>query len=323
MITARSARGASARTLPGQSCRTSGFDHVSARAARRPVIFARVKRRDNGRAAAGCRRAAARSGGSSISIVLSRNSRSWRKALSSASRSGDRLVAAITRTSIGTGRLAPTGRPRAARARSAAWAGGGAADCRSRRGTACRVGRLEPADALAGLAPVKAPLTWPNSSDSNRLSAVAPRSTETIGLSPRRDRRWISRATISLPVPFSPRIRTLASVGAARSISGATASLGLPSSGVSPACASSIARPRSAGRRACSRAAPPRCAPSRPAARCSTAWRRSRRAALDRLDRDRHGAMRGDDHHRRVGILGHDPAEPSRPSRRRSRRARN
>ncbi len=72
---------------------------------------------------------------------------------------------------------------------------------------------------------MNAPFTWPNSSDSNRVSLVAPRSTETIGCPLRRDRRWISRATISLPVPFSPRIRTLASVGAARSISMRTRSI--------------------------------------------------------------------------------------------------
>ena len=50
-----------------------------------------------------------RSGGSSISIVLRRNNRSWRKRFSSASCSADTLVAATTRTSIGTGLLAPTG----------------------------------------------------------------------------------------------------------------------------------------------------------------------------------------------------------------------
>ena len=38
-------------------------------------------------------------------------------------------------------------------------------------------------------APVNAPLTWPNSSDSNRLSDVAPRSIATIGLAARRDWR--------------------------------------------------------------------------------------------------------------------------------------
>ena len=46
---------------------------------------------------------------SSISIVLSRNSRSCRKRFSSASCPAETLVAAITRTSIGIGLLAPTG----------------------------------------------------------------------------------------------------------------------------------------------------------------------------------------------------------------------
>ena len=41
----------------------------------------------------------------------------------------------------------------------------------------------------------------------------------------RRDRRWISRATSSLPVPFSPRISTLASVGAVRRMAPNTRSM--------------------------------------------------------------------------------------------------
>ena len=43
-------------------------------------------------------------------MVFRRKSRSWRKRLSSESCSAGQLVAAMTRTSIGTGRLAPTGR---------------------------------------------------------------------------------------------------------------------------------------------------------------------------------------------------------------------
>ena len=68
-----------------------------------------------------------------------------------------------------------------------------------------------------------------------------------MGLSERRESRWISRATISLPVPFSPRMRTFASVGAARSTSLRTRSIAAdcPSKGVSGIWASSVARPRS------------------------------------------------------------------------------
>jgi hypothetical protein len=41
--------------------------------------------------------------------------------------------------------------------------------------------------------------------------------------SARCERRWIRRATTPLPLPFSPRISTFASVGATRSISDSTA----------------------------------------------------------------------------------------------------
>ena len=59
---------------------------------------------------------------------------------------------------------------------------------------------------------MKAPFTWPKSSLSKRLSETAPMSTEMKTSPARAERRWISRATSSLPEPFSPRMRTLASV---------------------------------------------------------------------------------------------------------------
>ena len=63
-------------------------------------------------------------------------------------------------------------------------------------------------------ASVNAPLTWPKSSLSKRVSVRAPASTHTIGLSARSDNLWISPASTSFPVPFSPVMRTVASVGA-------------------------------------------------------------------------------------------------------------
>ena len=63
-------------------------------------------------------------------------------------------------------------------------------------------------------ASVKAPRSCPNSSLSNSDSLMAPISTFSIGRAPRGERRCISRASISLPVPFSPVIRMLASVRA-------------------------------------------------------------------------------------------------------------
>lgn len=47
-------------------------------------------------------------------------------------------------------------------------------------------------------------LTWPNSSLSKSVSGTAPISTETISSPLRAERLCISRASISLPVPFSP-----------------------------------------------------------------------------------------------------------------------
>ena len=53
-------------------------------------------------------------------------------------------------------------------------------------------------------APVKAPLTWPNSSLSISSSGIAAQLTSTNGPLRRRLSAWTLRATSSLPVPFSP-----------------------------------------------------------------------------------------------------------------------
>ena len=96
-----------------------------------------------------------------------------------------RLVAAMTRTSIGTGLLAPTGVTwRCSSAVSnLGWRWSGRLPTSSRN-------RVPPSAAWSRpmrspRASVKAPFTWPNSSDSNRFSATAPRSTETNTLSAR------------------------------------------------------------------------------------------------------------------------------------------
>ena len=90
-----------------------------------------------------------------------------------------------------------------------------AAARRSRRGTACRRRPPRRARARSPTAPVNAPRTWPKSSLSRRFSASAPQSTTTNG--PSRARRRVvrsPRATSSLPVPVSPWMSTVASVGA-------------------------------------------------------------------------------------------------------------
>ena len=76
--------------------------------------------------------------------------------------------------------------------------------------------------ALLWNAPVKAPFTWPNSSDSSSVSGIAAQFTTTNGRSWRSPPAWIARATISLPVPLSPLIRTLALLSATCEISSKT-----------------------------------------------------------------------------------------------------
>ena len=59
------------------------------------------------------------------------------------------------------------------------------------------------------VAPVKAPLTWPNSSDSMSGSGIAAQFTVMNGMSRCALFAWIARAASSLPVPVSPVISTV------------------------------------------------------------------------------------------------------------------
>jgi len=68
----------------------------------------------------------------------------------------------------------------------------------------------------SAVAPVNAPLRNPNSSDSSSDSGMAPQFTATKVLLARSDKRCTLRATISLPTPVSPVIKTGESVGATR-----------------------------------------------------------------------------------------------------------
>ena len=61
------------------------------------------------------------------------------------------------------------------------------------------------------IAPVNAPFSCPNSSLSSRSRGMAPQFTGTKGWSRRAESSWMLRATSSLPVPDSPRTRTLVS----------------------------------------------------------------------------------------------------------------
>jgi hypothetical protein len=81
----------------------------------------------------------------------------------------------------------------------------------------------------AACAPVKAPLTWPNSSLSSTPAASALQLTATNGWPTRSLCQWIARATSSLPVPDSPVISTVALLRAARRASSSAAVMaGLP-----------------------------------------------------------------------------------------------
>ena len=66
-------------------------------------------------------------------------------------------------------------------------------------------------------APVKAPRSWPNSSDSISSFGIAAQFTSTKGFAFLLLSRWIAFATSSFPEPFSPEMRTRTSVGATRS----------------------------------------------------------------------------------------------------------
>ena len=157
-------------------------------------------------------------------------------------------------------------------------------------------------------ASVKAPFTWPNSSLSNRFSETAPRSTETRTWSARRERRWSSRATSSLPVPFSPRMRTLASVGPARSISDQIRAIAgeSPSSGVSPppagaAIASTLRRSVTTSAREVRKRGGGADGGEQPLVRPGLGDEIGG-AALHRLDRDADAGMGGDHHHHRLRV---------------------
>ena len=68
----------------------------------------------------------------------------------------------------------------------------------------------------APTAPVNAPRSWPNISDSSSSGGIAPQLTAMNGWFARRLCAWMKRAISSLPVPLSPMISTVESVVATR-----------------------------------------------------------------------------------------------------------
>ena len=75
-------------------------------------------------------------------------------------------------------------------------------------------------------APVKAPGSCPKSSLATTPSAKTPQFSATKGLEARPLWSWMARATSSLPVPVSPRIRTGTSVAATRATRARSARMG-------------------------------------------------------------------------------------------------
>ena len=70
--------------------------------------------------------------------------------------------------------------------------------------------------ALSRYAPVKLPRTWPNISDSSRVSVTPAQFTATNGPRARGLPAWMASAMSSLPTPLSPVISTFASARATR-----------------------------------------------------------------------------------------------------------
>ena len=118
----------------------------------------------------------------------------------------------MNRTSISTARSEPIGvTRRSSMARSSL-------DCSASGISPISSSRRVPPLAIwkkprrVSLAPVKAPLRKPNSSDSNSSAGMAAQFTATKGLSRRGPEKWMERASSSLPTPVSPWMSTVVSM---------------------------------------------------------------------------------------------------------------
>ena len=155
-----------------------------------------------------------RNGGSVTVITFSRWYKSCRNFPSATAASRSRCVADTTRTFTLIGSLLPMRKT--------------SLFSSTRSSLACNASGMSPTSSrnsvpplaysnrpLRGLsAPVKAPASWPNSSSSSRFSLRAVQFISANGLFFRGLLLWMARAASSLPVPVSPRISTVALVGA-------------------------------------------------------------------------------------------------------------
>src|SRR5580704_10392164 len=123
------------------------------------------------------------------------------------------------------GRLLPTRSiSRSCRTRSSAiWISGGKSPISSRKIVPPFADSKRPSRRC--VAPVKAPFSWPKSSEAISEGGIAAQFTPMNARSARLDRLWIARAISSFPVPVSPKIKTVESEGATFAIFGLLAIL--------------------------------------------------------------------------------------------------
>src|SRR5687767_8304736 len=215
----------SSRTLPGQAyCCSAAMASASKPLIARPYCAAFLASCALASSRISSRRS--RSGGSRISTVLMRNSRSSRKRPSRISAGRSALVAETTRTSARCVREEPTRSksPVSSARSSRACCAGGTLPISSRKIVPPSASSKRPP--RSALASVKAPFTWPNISLSNTDSARPPAFTAMKDFSARSDQSCISRASRLLPVPGSPVISTLASERATWRASRTTSCIG-------------------------------------------------------------------------------------------------
>src|SRR3990172_5395638 len=154
----------------------------------------------------------------------------------------------------------------------------GSSPISSRKSVPPSAAAMRPRRAL--VAPVNAPLTWPNSSLSRSASGIAPQLTGTSAFAARGLRAWMRRANTSLPTPVSPVMRTVASLAAMRWQVRARSWMGEAGPGMRP-----VLSARVGGERAALIVAMV-CLPPQPLSkgRASTSdrWRQRRNAGLQR-----------------------------------------
>ena len=225
MTTARFMRFSNSRTLPGhawaETAGVGGLGEAADAAAELPVESGQevVGQQQRVAAAVAQRRNAHRDGVHAVEQVAAERA----------------LVDLLLEARVGRGDDAHIDLDRAAARRSARSSGpagsaaaspaAGAAGRRSRRGTACRWLALSILPMVCFTAPVNAPRSWPNSSDSSRFSGIAPQLMATNGCLARGPRSCSACASASLPVPLSPSSSTGTLVVASFSMSRQTFSI--------------------------------------------------------------------------------------------------